>query len=392
MSKGASKNVLVGAPADPIGGHRRDIRGALEAILEAANAADGGRALRKVLDWLVRDGYLVDAGERDRLAAENRRLRLDIAHPGLPPAVVGGSGQMREVRARIGELAGSATPVLILGEPGVGKSLVAHAIHRQSRRTDKPFVHVACRGMPEFLVEAQLFGSAGRDSVALLPARKGSVDAAAGGVLFLDEAAALSARAQVRLRALVGKPVAPETRSVRLIAASSRSLDGGVAPAAVRHDFYGWLSTSTIVVPPLRHRKQDLPALIDFFVRLYAREHCQPARGVSASTLEAMTSYEWPGNVSELSAAIDRAVILSNGPLLQAHHLPPAVRPVTPAALPLGLGEALASYERELLQDALARTGGTRSKAARLLQTAGRILNYKIRRHGIDYRRFKSPE
>jgi Nif-specific regulatory protein len=393
MPTAASKTVLAGAAIVPAGDNNRDLR-VLETILETARTARGARALQQVLDLLVCEGYVAATGERDRLVAENRRLRLELAQEAGSPAIVGGSVAVREVRAQIGGAATTATPVLILGESGVGKSLVAHAIHRQSPRAAKPFVHVVCAGMPEPLVEAQLFGVARGMSDALLPARKGSVDSAAGGVLFLDEVGALSPSAQARLQALLSRRAggAADGPAVRLITASSRSLEDAVAAGTMRAEFRRWVGDSIIVMPPLRDRKPDLPALIDFFVRRHAREHNRQVRGVSAATLDAMLAYDWPGNVRELHDTIERGVVLATGPLLQEQHLPPAVRTAAPAAPPLGLSEALAGYERELLQDALMRTGGVRSRAARLLKTTDRILGYKIRRHGIDCRRFKSPE
>jgi Nif-specific regulatory protein len=392
MPTGASKTVLAGADTAPAGDDNRDLR-VLETILETARTARGPRALQQVLALLVREGYVAAAGERDRLAAENRRLRLELAHEAGSPAIVGRCAAVRQVRARIGEAATTAVPVLILGEAGVGKSLIAHAIHRQSSRGSRPFVHVVCADMPEHLIEAQLFGVAPRMSDALLPARKGSVDSAAGGVLFLDEVGALSPSAQTRLQAMLSTaPGHGGDGPVRVITASSRSLEDAVAAGTMRPEFYRWVSQCIIVMPPLRDRKQDLPALIDFFVRRHAHEHNRQVRGVSAATLDAMLAYDWPGNVRELHDTIDRGVVLATGPLLQEHHLPPAVRTAAPAVPPLGLSEALAGYERELLQEALTQTGGVRSKAARLLKTTDRILGYKIRRHGIDCRRFKSPE
>lgn len=393
MSSRGSKTVLARATVSAGGDSHRDLR-VLETIVETARAAHGPRALQQVLDLLVHEGYVAATTERDRLAAENRRLRLDLAEEAGPRAIVGSSVAMRQVRAEISQAAGAATPVLIRGEAGVGKSLVAHAIHRQSPRAARPFVHVGCADMPEPLVDAQLFGAASGAPDALLPARKGSVDSAVGGVLFLDEAGALSLPAQARLRVLLDAGTAGTGGGldVRVIIASNRNLEDAVAAGTMRPDFYRWVSGCTILVPPLRDRKQDLPSLIEFFVRRYAREHNRQVRGASASTLDTLLAYDWPGNVRELSDVLDRGVALANGPLLQEHHLPPAVRTATPAVPPLGLSEALAGYERELLQDALRRTGGVRSRAARLLKTTDRILSYKIRRHGIDCRRFKSSE
>ena len=174
-----------------------------------------------------------------------------------------------------------------------------------------------------------------------------------------------------------------------MIASSRRNLEEAVGDGTLRRDFFQWISTITITVPALRDRRSDVPRLVDLFLEASANDHRRGVLRVSSRAMDLLLNYEWPGNVRELREVVDRAVVMVTGPVLLEQHLPEAIVTAAPSLAPLGLTEALAGYERELLEDALKRAKGVRSKAARLLKTTDRIFTYKLRRHGIDSRQFK---
>jgi Nif-specific regulatory protein len=242
-------------------------------------------------------------------------------------------------------------------------------------------------------VDAQLFGWKDRTP----GATSGCVARAEGGTLFFDDVADLGPVAQQVLTKLAKERTwerpegAPVTANVRVLAATTRDLTQEAASGRCRHDLAEHLGALTIQLPPLRERKVDLPVLTDLFVEQFAREHVRGVRGVSTWAMDMLMNYDWPGNVGQLRHTIERAVILTSGPVIHHHHLPAEVQTSSDsiAAPMLGLSEALDAYERELLQDALRRAKGVRSQAARLLMTSERVFNYRLRKHRIDTRPFK---
>jgi Nif-specific regulatory protein len=178
---------------------------------------------------------------------------------------------------------------------------------------------------------------------------------------------------------------------VRVMASTSRSLEAAVASGAFRRDLWGLLEAQTILIAPLRERREDLPILTDLFVEQVARKHVRAVNHVSTKALDMLLNYEWPGNVAELRRTIERAVVLTTGPIIHHHHLPAEIQQSGEAGgTSLGLTEALDAYEKELLQEALRQAHGVRSRAARLLMTSERVLSYRLRKHRIDSRRFKA--
>ena len=336
------------------------------------------------------------AAEREQLVAEIARLRLELRQRYGVSRIIGHSPAMRRVCEEIVDAAGSDLPVLVAGEAGTGKSLVARAIHLSSPRADRPFVTVSCASLPSTVVDEQLFGVPGGESRPL--SGSGRLEAAEGGTLFLEQPWEIAPLAQARLAAVMeGRPFErPAGGSVlvtaRIIASTTVNLEALATAGMVRHDFYRNLSTLTIAVPPLRERLADLPALAGMFVEAAAREQSRPVPSISDHAMQLLIGHTWPGNVRELRAVLEAAVRRADGPVIHDQHLPAGIPSASPAdvAAPLALDEAIAGYEKELLQDALTRTGGVRSLAARLLRTSERIFTYKLRRHGIDARRFRS--
>jgi Nif-specific regulatory protein len=335
------------------------------------------------------------SAESSRLLADNDRLRYLLREQYGAVDLAGGSRAIRRVCELIAQIAPSSQSVCLRGEVGAGKMRAARAIHARSSRATGPFVAVTCAAMPDASVDAQLFGieSASPDGSAA-----GCVGRAAGGTLFLDEIGSLGPVGQARLGRLAQEQTSrrrngvPVGADVRLIASSSLAIDELVVSGGFRQDLWEHVSALTIGVPPLRDRKVDLPLLTDLFVEHFARAHVRGVSRVSGRAMDMLMNYDWPGNVGELRRTIERAVVMTTGPVIHHHHLPAGIQAAGESltAPAPGLADALEMYEKELLQDALKRARGVRSQAARLLMTSERVFNYRLRKHGIDSRPFKA--
>ncbi|RPH64362.1 MAG: GAF domain-containing protein [Acidobacteria bacterium] len=336
--------------------------------------------------------------ERQRLVDENTHLRQELKERYDFSNIIGTSGPMRQVYEQIAQVARTNTTVLLRGESGTGKELIAHAIHYNSPRAKRPFVKVSCAALPESLIESELFGYEKGAFTGAQGAKKGRFELAEGGTLFLDEIGELNVTTQVKLlRVLQEREFerlgGTETirTNVRLITATNKDMEHAIAGGAFREDLYYRLNVFTIFVPPLRERKPDLLQLADYFLEKFSREHNKNIRRISTPAIDMLVSYHWPGNVRELGNALERAVVVCDGQVIHAHHLPPTLQTAEASGTVTRttLSEALAAYEKDLIQDALKTTRGVRAKAARLLNTTDRIFNYKVRKYGIDWRRFK---
>jgi Nif-specific regulatory protein len=336
--------------------------------------------------------------ERQRLMEENDHLRQELKERYDFSNILGTSGPMRQVCEQIAQVARTNTTVIIRGESGTGKELIAHALHYNSLRSKKPFIKVSCAALPETLIESELFGYEKGAFTGAHSRRKGRFEAAEGGTLFLDEIGDVNAATQIKLlRVIQAKEFerlgGTETirTNVRLIAATDRDIEQMIEAKAFREDLYYRLNVFSIFVPPLRDRKSDLMLLADHFLDKFSREHGKFIRRISTPAIDMLTSYHWPGNVRELENALERAALVCDGHVLHAHHLPPTLQTAEASgtAMRLSLKDALAAYERDLLQDALKTTRGNRAKAARMLSTTRRILNYQVKKHTIDWRRFR---
>ena len=336
--------------------------------------------------------------ERDRLRDENTHLKLELRERYDFSNILGTSGPMRLVYEQVARVARTDTTVLVRGESGTGKELIAQAIHYNSLRAKRPFVKVSCAALPESLIESELFGYEKGAFTDAHATRKGRFELAEGGTLFLDEIGELNVATQIKLlRVLQGKEferlggTKTVRANVRLIAATNKDIEKAIADGGFREDLYYRLNVFAIFVPPLRERKPDLLLLADHFLEKAAVANGKHIKRISTPAIDMLMAYHWPGNVRELENAIERAVVVCDGQVIHAHHLPPAVQSaaLSGTTMTLSLKDAIDAYEKDLIQDALKTARGNRAKAARLLQTTGRIMNYKVRQLGIDWRRFK---
>ncbi len=332
---------------------------------------------------------------------ENRRLRRMLAEARRPKTnIIGRSKVVHEVLRLIDQVADTNTTVLIHGETGTGKELVARAIHENSRRAKGPMVQVNCAAMPDTLLESELFGHEKGAFSGAITRRRGRFEEAQGGTIFLDEVGELSPVAQAKLlRVLQEREFQPLGSSrtvkvdVRVVTASNKNLEQEVAAGAFRSDLYYRLNVFPIFLPPLRERGPDILLLADFFVSRYAQDFRKNVKRISTSAIDMLMSYHWPGNVRELENCIERAVLLAGDEAIEAWHLPPTLqmKPVGKQNISRGKLEALVgAFERDLITDALKDVHGNQSEAARLLGTTKRIIQYKVQKYGIDPKRFRS--
>jgi Nif-specific regulatory protein len=305
---------------------------------------------------------------------------------------------MQQAYQQIEQVARTNTTVLIRGESGTGKELIAHALHYNSPRAQKPFIKVSCAALPETLIESELFGYEAGAFTGAVGRKAGRFELADGGSLFLDEIGELNPSTQVKLLRVLQERELERLGgthtirvNVRLIAATNKDLEQAVADRTFREDLYFRLNVFSIFVPPLRERRPDIMLLADHFLLKYARAHGKSIKRISTPAIDMLVAYHWPGNVRELENAVERAVLVCDGEVVHAHHLPPTLQ--TAEASGTGLREtlsgAVAKFEADLISDALKSARGNVAKAARLLGSTERIVAYKIRKFRIDARRFR---
>jgi len=340
---------------------------------------------------------LIEA-DRQLLVSENTSLRLELKERYGFSNMVGTSRAMQEVYEQVAQVAPTNTTVLLRGESGTGKELIAHAIHYNSARARKPFIKVSCAALPQDLIESELFGyEKGAFTGAHAP-KKGRFELAEGGTLFLDEIGELNLATQVKLlrvlqerefERLGGTQTIPS--NVRLITATNKDLEKAIAAGDFREDLYYRLNVFAIFVPPLRERKPDILQLANHFLEKFSLQHGKNVKRIATPAIDMLMCYHWPGNVRELENAIERSLVVCNTQVLHAHHLPPTLQTAEESgtAIDVSLEKATEAFEKDVLQDALKSARGNRAKAARLLSTTGRVFNYKVKKYGIDWRRFR---
>jgi two-component system response regulator PilR (NtrC family) len=337
--------------------------------------------------------------ERRRLVAENRALRHRAGAGPEAPELIGRSPAIEEVRALVDKVARARTTLLVTGESGTGKEVVARSIHARAGAA-APFVAVNCGAIPEGLIESELFGHEKGSFTGATERKTGLFEVAGTGTLFLDEVGELSPGLQVRLlRALQERRIRRVGGAIdiavgaRIVAATNRDLAEDVRAGRFREDLYYRLNVIQIRMPPLRERRVDVPLFLEHFLDRFAAELARPRPRLAPEAEQLLCAYDWPGNVREVANVVERAVTLAEGEVIGPSVLPAVVRgaaaPVAAADAPelpeggFDLQAHLDAIERRLLEQALARTGGVKTEAARLLSLTFRSLRYRLQKFGI---------
>jgi two-component system response regulator AtoC len=325
--------------------------------------------------------------KHQRLIEENYSLQQKLDERYRFEEIIAKSPKMQRVIEVIKVIANSNATILITGDSGTGKELVARAIHSQSHRRCKPFVAVSCAALPESLLESELFGHEKGAFTGAYSQKKGKFEVANRGTLFLDEVGEMSANIQVHLlRVLEEKEF---TRvggnelikvDVRVISATNKDIKKALANGEFREDLYYRLNVVSVELPPLREREEDIPLLAQHFLRKFAVENRKEITGFSPEATDFLLKYEWPGNVRELENAIERAVILAKGSLIEVADLPQENLLFTHSSL---FGESLRQVEKNHILNILSETGGNHSEAARTLGISRATLYNKIRAYGL---------
>jgi two-component system NtrC family response regulator len=334
--------------------------------------------------------------ERQNLIRENSELKERLRERYKFDEIVSNSSAMEEVLNLAGRVAGSNATVLLRGESGTGKELIAKAIHYHSPRAGLPLIKVSCAALPETLLESELFGHEKGSFTGATTRRIGRFEAADKGTLFLDEIGELTLGMQVKLLRViqereferVGGNQTIKT-DVRLITATNRDIEKAVKEGTFREDLYYRLNVVSVVIPPLRERKEDIPGLMDFFIKKYGEENRKHISGISADARDLIMRYNYPGNVRELENIIERAVVLSKRGLITAADLPIHIQAVMAEGrapierLKGSLNETLDTVERGLIIEALKETGGVQTRAAERLGISERVLRYKLKKYRV---------
>jgi len=337
--------------------------------------------------------------EKIQLSRELERLKEEVGRKYGVDHVIGKSKQIVEVFKAVSMVAAKKSTVLIIGESGTGKELIARAIHYNSDRRSRPFVVVNCAALPETLIESELFGYEKGAFTNASQKKVGRFELAHGGTLFLDEIGELNLGTQSKfLRAIEQETFTrlggtDEIKvDVRVIAASNRDLEQMAKAGEFRADLFYRLNVVSLLLPPLRERREDIALLLDHFLRLKAQEHAIAPKGLSPEVVDFFTSYYWPGNIRELENLIERLTILTPQETIMLRDLPLSMRSTDQTATlkedvlsgSRPLNEVVDEFERELIVKALQRTGFNQTKAASLLGTSRRILKYRIEKLKIN--------
>ena len=342
--------------------------------------------------------YLVEHVEKAALVRENEELRDKLNNRFHPGNMIGASKPMAEIYRLIERISRTQTSVLILGESGVGKELVASAIHYHSGRSGGPFVRFSCAALPESLIESELFGHEKGAFTGAAGQRQGRFEEAHLGTIFLDEVGELSPLIQAKLLRVLQERVIervggskPVPVDIRVIAATNRDLERMVAEGTFREDLYYRLNVFPLLIPPLRERGSDIIELADFFVKKYSERTGRRVRRISTPALEMLTSYHWPGNVRELENVIERAVILADDDVIHGHMLPPSLQTAKHSGTVFSgsIAARVHALEYEMIVEALKDTAGNVSEAAARLGITRRILSGRMQKFQLDYRTYR---
>jgi two-component system response regulator HydG len=322
------------------------------------------------------------------LLVENRALKAQLAEK-RRRAIIGTSLPWRRTMDTVMQAAGSEATVLLLGESGTGKELLARALHDNSPRGKGPFVAINCAAIPESILEGELFGYEKGAFTGATSSREGRFEAAHGGTLFLDEIGEISRHVQVKLLRVLqeneierlGASGRPRRIDIRLIAATNLNLVEEVKAGRFREDLYYRLNVIPVHVPPLRDRRDDITLLVQHFVQIYGSKNAKPINGCTQAALDKLADYPWPGNVRELENAIERAVVLTRGTVIDEDALPREIRDSAAAGGPgmtFAIGTPLHDIEMRVIRETLRHTRGDKRLAAKLLGIATRTIYRRL--------------
>jgi DNA-binding NtrC family response regulator len=366
---------------------------AFGAVQTAVTAMHAGAAdyLTKPLNFAELTVVIDRVLETEHLRRETRQLRARLSERLAPDNIIGSSPPMQSVFEIVEQVAPSRASVLITGQSGTGKELIANALHERSPRAKGPFIKLHCAALAESLLESELFGHERGAFTGAIARKEGRFSLADGGTLFLDEIGEVSPTIQVKLLRFLQEHEfervgGTETLKVdvRVIAATNRDLPEEIAKGRFREDLYYRLNVISLEMPALRDRASDIPALAEFFLEKYAKANDKAIEGFTEPTLELLMTYNWPGNVRELENAIERAVVLTTGTLVEPRALPATVRPTsaptTPGAPPIP-GATMEELERYAILETMKATGGSTSKAAEMLGISPRTIQYRLHQY-----------
>ncbi len=352
--------------------------------------------ITKPLERVVVLKAISKAREKQDLTRENADLRAQLRSLSDAPGFIGNSAAVREVKELIRQVAPTSANVLILGESGTGKEIVANAIHRSSERAGRPFIKVNCAALPETLLESELFGYERGAFTGAVSRKEGRFFLADEGMLFLDEIGDMPMALQAKILRVLQEGEferlgGNETHKVdvRIVAASNQDLTEAIAERRFREDLYYRLNVIGIHLVPLRERRGDIPLLVEHFLERFSAKNNQPVNVFSRAAVEAMSNYDWPGNIRELENSVERAVVLGRGEVLTLADLPAGVAgesreddelPVEAGStvISIPVGTPLAEVERRVILETLRSTGGDKSAAARRLGIATRTIYRKL--------------
>ncbi len=334
--------------------------------------------------------------EHRSVVEENQNLREAVRQIFSFENMIGASPKIRYVFETAARVAKTDSTLLIYGESGTGKELLARAIHLNSRRKDKPFVTINCAAIPPTLIESELFGHLRGAFTGAVAHKRGKMELADGGTLFLDEIAELPPELQVKLLRVVQEgelekigSLEPVRVDVRFIAATNRNLKKMIEDATFREDLYYRLAVVPIELPPLRERKEDIPALFEHFFRRCSEERDRPGMRYDSSILPRLMHYNWPGNIRELQNVIERMIVLARGETVGADDLPEPIHSVRPFVGNIWLelpdtGINLEEVERALIHRALEKCDWNQTRAAKFLDISRKTLIYRMEKYGLE--------
>jgi len=376
--------------------------------ISAERIYDNGRLLKQDVELLCTiasmvapavELYLLENIDKVHWENENKRLQNALKEKFRPSNIIGSSKPMLEVYDLIQKISATKTTVLVLGESGVGKELVANAIHYNSPFADGPFVKFNCAALPENIIESELFGHEKGSFTGAANFRKGRFEIADGGTIFLDEVGELTLSMQAKLLRVLqektfervggNKPVKVD---LRIITATNRNLIEMVEKGEFREDLYYRLNVFPITIPPLRERGSDVVTLADHFVAHFAGESGKEVKRISTPALNMLMTYHWPGNVRELENVMERAVILSDDGVIHGYNLPPSLQTSveTGTAFGCSLDAKLQAVEYEMIVEALKTHKGNMTEAARELGLTRRIMGLRMTKYEISYKPYRS--